>query len=248
MNTESELAGKVAVVTGGSRGIGLGISRELAVAGALVAVVAMNAERAGAAAAELHGEGHAAYSCDVSDNAACRGTVASIEEAQGPVAILVNNAGIARDGVLLRMSGDDWSSVIETNLRGAFNMIQAVARGMMRKRSGSIVNVSSVVGLMGNAGQANYAASKAGLHGLTKSVAKELARRKVRCNAVAPGYIETDMTAGLNESAVGKLSARIPAGRLGKPSDVAGLVRFLAGSGASYITGQIIAVDGGMAM
>lgn len=248
MNTESELAGKIAIVTGGSRGIGLGISRELAAAGARVAVVAMNAERAGAAAAELHGEGHAAYSCDVSDGAACKETVASVEAAQGPVSILVNNAGIARDGVLLRMSGDDWSSVIETNLRGAFNMIQAVARGMMRKRSGSIVNVSSVVGLMGNAGQANYAASKAGLHGLTKSVAKELARRKVRCNAVAPGYIETDMTAGLNESAAGKLLARIPAGRLGKPSDVAGLVRFLAGSEASYITGQIIAVDGGMAM
>ena len=248
MNTESELAGKVAIVTGGSRGIGLGISRELAVAGARVAVVAMNAERAGSAAAGLPGEGHAAYSCDVSDGAACREAVASVEAAQGPVSILVNNAGITRDGLLLRMSGDDWSRVIETNLRGAFNMIQAVARGMMRRRSGVIVNVSSVVGLMGNAGQANYAASKAGLHGLTKSVAKELARREVRCNAVAPGYIETDMTAGLNESAVAKLSARIPAGRLGKPSDVASLVRFLAGSGASYITGQIIAVDGGMAM
>ena len=248
MNIGSELDGQVAIVTGGSRGIGLGISRELALAGARVAIVAMDAERARAAAGELDGEGHAAYSCDVSDVGACKKTVSAVAAGQGPASILVNNAGIARDGLLLRMSGDDWSRVIDTNLRGAFNMIQAVARGMMRKRAGSIVNVSSVVGLTGNAGQANYAASKAGMHGLTKSAAKELARRNVRCNAVAPGFIATDMTAGLNESAARELAARIPAGRLGEPSDVAGLVRFLAGSAASYITGQIIAVDGGMAM
>ena len=248
MNDTSELAGAVAIVTGGSRGIGLGISRALARGGARVAVVALDGNRAAAAAAALDGEGHAAYSCHIADAAACKRTVAAVQSGQGPVTILVNNAGITRDNIVLRMRDDDWSRVIDTNLGGAFNMIRAVTRPMMKRRAGSIINVTSVIGLMGNAGQANYAASKAGLHGLTKSVAKELAARNIRCNAVAPGFIRTDMTAGLPEATVNELRGRIPAGRLGEPADVAGVVRFLAGPEAGYITGQIIAVDGGLAM
>lgn len=248
MTETPELAGTVAIVTGGSRGIGLGIAHELARAGARIAVVARDGERAEAAAAELEGEGHAAYPCDIAQSRACRKTVSAVESAQGPVATLVNNAGITRDNIVLRLRDDDWSGVIDTNLGGAFNMIRAVARGMMKRRAGSIVNVTSVVGLMGNAGQANYAASKAGLHGLTKSVARELATRNIRCNAVAPGFIRTDMTADLAEARVAELKDRIPAGRLGDPEDVAGVVRFLAGPAARYITGQIIAVDGGMTM
>ena len=248
MTGSMQLTGSVAIVTGGSRGIGLGISRALAEAGARVAVVARDGERAGAAITELHGSGHAAYSCDVADSKACKRTVAGVESAQGPVTILVNNAGITRDNIVLRLRDDDWSQVIATNLGGAFNMTRAVVRGMMKRRGGSIVNITSVIGLTGNAGQANYAASKAGLHGLTKSVAKELASRNIRCNAVAPGFIRTDMTAALAEAQVDELKKRIPAGRLGEPTDVCGLVRFLAGPEAGYITGQIIAVDGGMAM
>ena len=248
MTDVAELAGRVAIVTGGSRGIGLGISRALAQEGAGVAVVARNGERAAAAVAELEGEGHAAYTCDVADPGACKRTVAAVESRQGPVTVLVNNAGITRDNIVLRLRDEDWSRVIDTNLGGAFNMIRAVTRGMMRRRSGSIVNVTSVIGLTGNAGQANYAASKAGLHGLTKSVARELASRNIRCNAVAPGFIRTDMTAGLPAARADELKRRIPAGRLGEPGDVAGVVRFLAGPEARYITGQIIAVDGGMAM
>lgn len=248
MTETRELAGAVAIVTGGSRGIGLGISQSLARAGAAVAVVARDAERAGDAVGTLEGEGHAAYACDVADGRACRKAVGRVESAQGPVAILVNNAGVTRDNILLRMRDDDWSSVIDVNLRGAFNMIRAVTRGMMKRRAGSIVNITSVVGLTGNPGQANYAASKAGLHGLTRSVAKELSARNIRCNAVAPGFIRTDMTAGLSEKQVAALKERIPAGRLGDPEDVAGVVRFLAGPEAGYITGQIIAVDGGMVM
>jgi len=248
MKATAELAEGVAIVTGGSRGIGLGIAAELARGGARVAVVARNADRAVEAAAGLDGDGHTAYSCDIADSRACRKTVAAVESRQGPVTVLVNNAGIARDNIVLRLRDEDWTRVIDTNLGGTFNMIRAVTRGMMKRRAGSIVNVTSVIGLMGNAGQANYAASKAGLHGLTKSVARELASRNIRCNAVAPGFIRTDMTAGLPEARVNELTGRIPAGRLGEPADVAGVVRFLAGPEAGYITGQIIAVDGGMAM
>jgi len=248
MTATAEPEGGVTIVTGGSRGIGLGISRALAGGGARVAVVARDGERAAAAAAELVGEGHAAYACDVADADACKRTVAEVEAKQGPVSVLVNNAGITRDNILLRMRDEDWSRVIDTNLGGAFNMIRAVTRPMMKRRAGSIINVTSVIGLTGNAGQANYAASKAGLHGLTRSVAKELASRNIRCNAVAPGFIRTDMTSGLPEARVHELKGRIPAGRLGEPADVAGVVRFLAGPEAGYITGQIIAVDGGMAM
>lgn len=248
MTDTRELAGGVAVVTGGSRGIGLAVSAALAGAGAAVAIVARDAGRAAGAVEGLPGDGHAAYSCDVADPVACRKTVAAIESGQGPVSILVNNAGITRDNILVRLRDDDWAEVIGTNLGGAFNMIRAVARRMMKRRAGSIVNITSVIGLMGNAGQANYAASKAGLHGLTKSVARELASRNIRCNAVAPGFIRTDMTAGLPQGAAEELREKIPLARLGKPEDVAGVVRFLAGPEARYITGQILTVDGGMAM
>lgn len=243
-----ELAGQVALVTGGSRGIGLAISRELAEAGAAVAVVARNGERAADVAGQLPGEGHAGYACDVADGEQVKATVAAVQEAQGPVAILVNNAGITRDNILLRMKDEEWDQVLEVNLKGAFNLIRAVTRGMMKRRDGVIVNVSSVVGLMGNPGQSNYSASKAGLLGLTKSVARELASRGVRCNAVAPGYIETDMTSDLTEEQTRTLRESIPLDRLGHPEDISGVVRFLAGPWGRYITGQVLAVDGGMVM
>ena len=242
------LYGRTAIVTGGSRGIGLAVSYALAEAGAQVAVVGRNPERAEGVAGDLPGEGHAGYACDVADSQATKTLAADVESTQGPVDILVNNAGITRDNILLRLKDEDWDEVINVNLKGAFNMIRALARGMMKRRGGSIVNVTSVVGLMGNPGQTNYAASKAGLVGLTKSVAKELASRGVRCNAVAPGFINTDMTAELPESAVEALVERIPLGRLGEPEDVAGLIRFLVSPEAHYITGQVVAVDGGMAM
>jgi 3-oxoacyl-[acyl-carrier protein] reductase len=175
-------------------------------------------------------------------------TIKAVEELLGPVDILVNNAGITRDNLLLRMSSEDFDEVIGANLKGAFNFTKAVARGMMKRRDGAILNISSVVGLTGNAGQANYAASKAGLHGMTKSVAKELASRGVRCNAIAPGFITTDMTGELNEQQIDALLGQIPLGALGAPADVAGAARFLVGPGARYITGQVLAVDGGMVM
>jgi 3-oxoacyl-[acyl-carrier protein] reductase len=246
--SERELEGKVALVTGGSRGIGLAISRALAEGGARVAVVARDGARAATSAAELPGEGHAGYACDVSDGARVRETVAAVEAAQGPVDILVNNAGITRDNLLMRMSEEEFDEVIATNLKGAFNFTRAVTRGMMKRRQGAILNITSVVGLIGNPGQANYAASKAGLVGLTKSVARELASRGVRCNAIAPGFIRTDMTSELTDAQVESLLGQIPLGDLGEVEDVAGAARFLVGPAARYITGQIISVDGGMAM
>ena len=243
-----ELEGRVALVTGGSRGIGLAISELLAEAGARVAVVARNGERATEAAASLPGSGHAGYACDVADGAAVSATVEAVESDLGGVDILVNNAGITRDNILLRMKDEEWNEVIDTNLRGAFFMTRAVYRGMMKRRDGAIINVSSVVGLMGNPGQANYAASKAGLLGFTRSVARELASRGVRCNAIAPGYIRTDMTADLTEEQTQALLSGIPMQRLGDPADIAGVVRFLAGPSARYITGQVLSVDGGMVM
>jgi 3-oxoacyl-[acyl-carrier protein] reductase len=243
-----ELDGKVALVTGGSRGIGLAISRSLADAGARVAVLARNGEAAAAAAAALPGDGHAGFACDVGDAQDVGETLKKIEASVGSVEILVNNAGITRDNILMRMKDEEFDEVIATNLKGTFNFTRAVTRGMMKRREGVIINVSSVVGLMGNAGQANYAASKAGLIGLTKSVAKELASRGIRCNAIAPGFIRTDMTDALSESQVESLRQAIPLGALGESEDVAGVVRFLAGPGARYITGQVLAVDGGMAM
>jgi 3-oxoacyl-[acyl-carrier protein] reductase len=241
-----ELEGRVALVTGGSRGIGRAVSQALAEAGARLAVVARNGEGASRAAADLPGEGHGGFGCDVGDPKAVQATLTDVESTVGAVDILVNNAGITRDNILLRMKDEEFDEVIATNLKGAFNFTRAVTRGMMKRRDGVILNVTSVVGLTGNAGQANYAASKAGLVGLTKSVAKELASRGIRCNAVAPGFIRTDMTDELSEAQVESLLQAIPLGALGEPEDVAALVRFLAGPGARYITGQVIAVDGGM--
>ena len=175
-------------------------------------------------------------------------TLKAAESVLGDVSILVNNAGITRDNILVRLKDKDWDEVMRVNLKGAFNLTRAVTRGMMKRREGVILNVTSVVGILGNAGQANYAASKAGLIGFTKSVARELAARNIRCNAIAPGFIRTDMTAELESGVMDGLAARIPLGRLGEPEDVAGVARFLAGPWARYITGQIVAVDGGMAM
>jgi 3-oxoacyl-[acyl-carrier protein] reductase len=243
-----ELDGQVALVTGGSRGIGLAIGQELGRAGAKVAVVARNGETAESAAASLEGTGHRGYACDVSEATGVKAVVGKLEEELGPVDILVNNAGITRDNIFIRMKEEEWDEVLAVNLKGAFNMTRALARGMMKRRNGVVLNITSVVGVVGNAGQANYAASKAGLIGFTKSIAKELAPRGIRCNAIAPGFITTDMTAGLPEAAVEELRSRIPLGYFGDPEDVGGLVRFLAGPAASYITGQVVAVDGGMAM
>ena len=242
---DQTLTGQVALVTGGSRGIGKSICTQLAAAGARVAVVARNG--AEAVAAEL-GEGHKGYACDVADPASCDATVKQVEADFGSLDILVNNAGVTADNLLVRIDDAAWDKVIDTNLKGAFNLIRAAARGMMRRRSGRIINITSVVGLTGNKGQANYSASKAGLVGLTKAVAKELASRNVLCNAVAPGFIETEMTASLGEDARNALMQQIALGRLGSGDDIAGVVRFLAGPDASYITGQVLVVDGGMVM
>ena len=243
-----ELQGQVALVTGGSRGIGLAIAEELANAGAKIAVVARDEARAQAAAEGLPGEGHRGYGCDVADPEAVNALVRRVEDELGSLDVLVNNAGVTRDNVLMRLKDDDWNAVIDTNLRGAFNTIRAASRGMMKRRQGRVINITSVVGITGNKGQSNYAASKAGVIGLTKAVAKELASRGVLVNAVAPGYIETDMTADLPDAARDALMGQIALGRLGRPQDIAPAVRFLAGPGAQYITGQVLVVDGGMVM
>ncbi len=242
-----ELDGEVAIVTGASRGIGFSIAENLADSGAEVAVVARDQGRASDAAAALGGAGGQGFGCDVGEPDQCDELVDRVSEELGPVTILVNNAGITRDNLLIRIGDQDWEDVIRTNLTGAFNMIRAASRGMMR-RGGRIVNMTSVVGLTGNPGQANYAASKGGLVGLTKSVAKELASRDVLVNAVAPGFVETDMTADMSEDTREELAERIPLGRFATPDDVAGVVRFLVSEDADYITGQVIKVDGGMVM
>lgn len=241
-----ELTGQVALVTGGSRGIGLAISQALAEGGARIAVVARNGERAQSVAAELPGEGHAGFAADVADSASVNELISRVNDEVGAPDIVVNNAGVTRDNILMRLKDEDWDAVVDTNLRGAFNVMRAVTRGMMKKRAGRIINISSVVGLSGNKGQTNYAASKAGLVGLTKAAAKELASRGILVNVVAPGYIETDMTAELSEETREALLQQIALGRLGRPEDIAATVRFLAGPGAAYITGQVLVVDGGM--
>ena len=240
---------KVAAVTGAGRGIGRAIALELAKNGTDIAVIySSSEEHALSAAEEIRAMGRRAelYRCDVSDFAAAKETVAAIVKAFGRLDILVNNAGITRDGLVLTMSEENYDLVMDTNLKGAFNMIRHAFSPMMRQRSGRIINISSVSGLMGNAGQANYSSAKAGLIGLTKTVAKELASRGVTCNAVAPGFVESDMTAKLSENILESAKSSIPLGRLGKPEDIAHAVSFLASDFAEYITGEVIKVDGGL--
>src|SRR5690242_10009263 len=243
-----DLSGRAALVTGSTRGIGRAIAEMLACAGAKVAVVGRDRARAEAVASELAGGVARGFSCDVADTGSVTQLVADVEQALGSVDILVNNAGLTRDNLLMRLKDDDWDAVLDANLRGAFAAIRAASRGMMKRRWGRIINIASVVGITGNKGQANYAASKAGLIGLTKSVAKELASRNILANAVAPGFIETDMTASMTPEARTTLSQQIPLERLGTPNDVAGIVGFLASEHAAYITGQVFVVDGGMVM
>ena len=243
-----DLTGRVALVTGSTRGIGRAIAGALSASGARVAVVGRELAKAQEAAATL-GEGTAVgFACDVSDPAQITKLVADVEAQMGSCDILVNNAGITKDNLMLRMKDEDFDAVIDANLRSAFVSIRAVSRGMMKRRWGRIINITSVVGIMGNKGQANYAASKAGLIGLTKSVAKELASRNILCNAVAPGFIETDMTDAMTPEAKAALNGQIPLQRLGKPADIAAMVTFLSSEQASYITGQVLIVDGGLLM
>ncbi len=246
MATEKALDGQVALVTGGSRGIGRVIAERLARDGARVVVTSRTEGSAAAVAAQLEGEGHLGVACDVADREAVDALIKRIESELGSLDVVVNNAGITKDNILVRLADEDWDAVLDTNLKGAFHVVRAVARGMMKRRAGRIINITSVVGLTGNRGQVNYAASKAGLVGLTKSVAKELASRNVLCNAVAPGFIETDMTSELTDAARETLLEQIALGRLGSAEDVAGVVAFLAGPDAAYMTGQVLVVDGGM--
>ena len=242
-----DLVGKNALVTGSTRGIGRAIAGSLSAAGARVAVVGRDQARAAEAAAAI-GNNARGFAADVSDPASVVALVEAVEKEFGQVDVLVNNAGLTRDNILFRLKDDDWDAVLDANLRGAFVAIRAVARGMIKRRWGRIINIASVVGITGNKGQANYAASKAGLIGLTKSVAKELGSRNVLVNAVAPGFIETDMTAAMTPEARAGLAGQIPLERLGTPQDIAGVVTFLASDQAAYITGQTIVVDGGMVM
>ena len=243
------MKGRAAIVTGGSRGIGRAVCLELAAGGAnLMINYAGNLQAAEETAQACRSLGVQAELVrgDVGQAEDCRRIAAAAVEAFGRIDILVNNAGITRDNLLMRMGEPDFDQVIQTNLKGCFLMMQAVSRQMMKQRYGRIVNMASVVGLSGNAGQVNYAASKAGVVGMTKSFAKEVASRNITVNAVAPGFIETDMTAAMTEAAVKAAAAAIPAGRLGRPEDVAAAAAFLASEKAAYVTGQVLAVDGGM--
>ena len=247
--TDKILQGKNAIVTGGSRGIGRAIALAFAEAGANVAVVyAGNTEAATKTvkAAEDFGVKAVAYCCDVADFAKTKELAAAVKADFGSVDILVNNAGIIKDGLLVSMKEDAFDAVISTNLKGAFNMTKHIGSMMVRQRSGKIINIASVAGLMGNAGQANYSAAKAGLIALTKTTARELASRGINCNAIAPGVITTDMTAGMNEQAKAGIVAQIPLKREGSAEEVAQLALFLAGSGSNYITGEVIKIDGGL--
>ncbi len=240
-----------AIVTGAGRGIGYAIAVRLASEGARVACVSRSEENAKRTADELNAarsDSAKAYAVDVADRAAVQKIGPQILEEFGQIDILVNNAGVTRDALAMRMSIEDWDIVINTNLRGAFNFTQAILRSMVKRRSGRIINISSVIGLIGNAGQTNYAASKAGLIGLTKSLARELASRNITVNAVAPGFITTNMTAGLSDEIKNTIQSKIPLGKTGTPEDIANAVAFLASVEASYITGQVLCVDGGIVM
>ena len=242
---------QVAVVTGAGRGIGHAIAVRLAKEGARVASVSRTEANAQKTADEINAaraDAAKAYAVDVADQAAVQKAAEQIFADFGRVDILVNNAGVTRDGLSMRMSMEDWDTVLNTNLKGAFNFIQALMRPMIKQRSGRIINISSIAGLIGNAGQANYAASKAGLIGLTKTLARELASRGITVNAVAPGLIETDMTTVLSEEIRQNILKNVPLGKLGEPEDIAGAVAYLASAEAKYITGQVLTVDGGMVM
>ena len=241
-----DLSGRTALVTGSTRGIGRAIAQALSDCGANVAVVGRDPSKAEMVATTLKsGRG---FACELTDPAAVVALVEEVEKAFGAVDILVNNAGITKDNLLIRLKDEDWDAVLSANLKAAFVATRAVGRGMMKRRWGRIINIASIVGLIGNKGQANYAASKAGLIGFTKSVAKELASRNILANVVAPGFIETDMTSTMTAEAREALSKQIPLERLGTPIDIAGTVAFLASEHASYITGQVFVVDGGMVM
>lgn len=246
----SGLIDQVAVVTGAGRGIGRAIALKLAGAGAHVVCVSRTAENAVKVADEVRALGRKAWAraVDVADAKAVATDAEAILAEAGRVDVLVNNAGVTRDGLLMRMSDEDWDVVLNTNLKGAFNFTKALSRAFIKQRSGRIINITSVIGLIGNAGQCNYAASKAGLIGFTKSVARELAGRGVTVNAIAPGFIETDMTAVLNDLIKAEVLKRIPLNSIGRPDDIAEAALFLASPAARYITGQVLAVDGGMVM
>jgi len=240
-----------AIVTGAGRGIGHAIAVRLASEGARVACVSRsedNAKRTADKINILRADSAKHYAVDVADHAAVQKIGAQILEDFTKIDILVNNAGVTRDGLAMRMSIEDWDAVINTNLRGAFNFTQAIIRAMVKQRSGRIINITSVIGLIGNAGQTNYAASKAGLIGFTKSLARELASRSITVNAIAPGFITTDMTAGLSDEIKKTIQSQIPLGKTGTPENVASTAAFLASDEASYITGQVICVDGGIVM
>jgi 3-oxoacyl-[acyl-carrier protein] reductase len=246
-----KLQDKVAVVTGGGRGIGRAVAESFAAEGAKVAVVsrtAANAEAVAEAINASHPGAAKAYAVDVADGAATAELGKQVLADFGHVDILVNNAGVTKDGLLLRMSDEDWDTVLDTNLKGAFHLVKAFQRSLLKQKGARIINVASVIGLIGNAGQANYAASKAGLIGFTKSVAREFAGRGVTVNAIAPGFIETDMTDALNDQLKEGILAKIPLGSFGQARDIAAAAVFLAGDEARYITGQVLAVDGGMVM